>query len=163
MWGCVSARPAFCCFYLCVGVPASRPAYVPLLFTQCSSTRFSRFCVPAPPTPWPLLQTVKVHKAAVGKFMGRIQNLGNMLGRLLGQVAKGAEPPEQLPAFKTLLEKARAAIKVGAQGRPAPAGAGSGRVFSWLSYPCDRGQMVCSLGPGLHGTWVRVQNVAGSW
>ncbi len=45
-------------------------------------------------------------------FVGRLDELSGMLARLLAELGLGVTPPEQLPAFKTLLEGARDTVKV---------------------------------------------------
>ncbi len=55
---------------------------------------------------------VRARKEALAVFVGRLDELSGMLARLLAELGLGVTPPEQLPAFKTLLEGARDTVKV---------------------------------------------------
>ncbi len=63
-----------------------------------------------------LVQKVKAHKHAVGKFTLRIQQLSAMVARLLVQVDSErvrVTAPEQLGTFKGLLDQSKQSIEVG--------------------------------------------------
>jgi hypothetical protein len=57
-------------------------------------------------------QLVKARKQALAVFVERLEQLSGMLARLLAELAEGVTQPEQLEAFKKLLESARDTVKV---------------------------------------------------
>jgi hypothetical protein len=64
----------------------------------------------------PGVQLVKARKQALAVFVDRLEQLSGTLARLLTELAEGVTPPEQLPAFKKLLEDARDTVKVPCRG-----------------------------------------------
>ena len=60
----------------------------------------------------PCPQSVQACRAAVKEFLDRVGDLSGLLLRLLEEKQAGATAPEQLSRFKTLLEDAKATVKV---------------------------------------------------